>query len=218
LIRSFDPRLILVTDRVLAAGRPIEAIVASAIRGGVTAVELREKNLSDEDFVRLALRLKSILDPIGVPFLINDRVGVAAAAGASGVHLGQADASAAEARRVLGTSAVIGLSVETLEQAEAARGLDVDYLGVSPVFATPTKPDAAIPWGIEGLRRLRRRTDRVLVAIGGIGTANAAEVLDAGADGLAVVSAICSAADPEAAARSLRAVIDTRPRPGKGGS
>jgi thiamine-phosphate pyrophosphorylase len=218
LTRSFDPRLTLVTDGVLAGGRPIEAIVASAARGGVTAVQLRDKSLSDEDLVRLALKLKSILDPDGIPLLINDRVKVAASARASGVHLGQADVSVAEARRVLGPRAVIGLSVETLGQAETARDLDLDYFGVSPVFATPTKPDAGTPWGLAGLREIRRRTDRILVAIGGIGTANAADVLDAGADGLAVVSAICAAADPEAAARSLRAVIDARLPPGKGKS
>lgn len=214
--RSFDPRLILVTDSILAGGRPIEAIAASAARGGVTAVQLRDKSLSDEDLVRLALKMKTVLEPYGVPLLINDRVDVAAAAGAAGVHLGQMDASIEDARRVLGPSAVIGLSVGTLDQAEAARGLDIGYLGVSPVFATPTKPDAGTPWGLAGLRELRRRTDRILVAIGGIGTANAAEVLGAGADGLAVVSAICAAADPEAAARSLRAAIDAHLRAGKG--
>lgn len=218
MIRSFDPRLILVTDRVLAGGRPIEAIAASAARGGVTAVQLRDKSLSDEDLVRLALKMKTVLEPYGVPLLINDRVGVAAAAGAAGVHLGQADASVEEARRILGPSAVIGLSVGTFGQAEAARGLDIGYFGVSPVFATPTKPDAGTPWGLAGLGELRRRTGRILVAIGGIGTANAAEVLGAGADGLAVVSAICAADDPEAAARSLRAVIDAYLRAGKGDS
>jgi thiamine-phosphate pyrophosphorylase len=217
LSRSFDPRLMLVTDGVRADSRRIETIVASAARGGVTSVQLREKNLSDEDLVRIALGLIRLLEPYRVPLLINDRIGVAASAGAAGVHLGQQDASVDDARRVLGPGAVIGLSVGTPAQADAARGLDLDYLGVSPVFETPTKPDAGEPWGLAGLRELRRRTDRVLVAIGGIGAANGASVLAAGADGLAVVSAICSAADPEAAARDLRALVDAYPGQGRRG-
>jgi len=217
LTRRFDPRLILVTGSA-AAGRSLEETVASAARGGVTAVQLRDKAAPDEDLLRSALRLKAVLAPYGVPLLINDRVRVAAAAGAAGVHLGQDDAPVPEARRALGPEAVIGLSVETLGQAAAAEDLDVDYYGVSPVFATPTKPDAGTPWGLDGLRELRRRTGRALVAIGGIGAANAAAVLEAGADGLAVVSAICAAEDPEAAARSIRAVVDRTLRPGRKGS
>jgi len=204
----FDPRLYLVTDRALAGGRPLEEIVAAAVRGGVTAVQLREKLISDDDLLHLALRLKPLLVRAGVALIINDRPGVAAAAGAAGVHLGPADVSAAEARRVLGPAAVVGLSVGSLAQAEAARGLEIDYLAVSPVFATPTKTDAGRPWGLAGLRKLRSRSARLLVAIGGIGPANAADVLTAGADGLAVVSAICAAADPEAAARALRDIVD----------
>ncbi len=169
--------------------------------------------MPDDDLVRLALELKKILDPRGIPLFINDRVPVAAAAGAAGVHLGQGDASPRDARRILGPAAVIGFSVETLAQADAAADLEVDYLGVSPIFSTPTKPDTGPAWGLGGLRDLRRRTDRPLVAIGGIGADNAAAVLDAGADGLAVVSAICAAEDPEAAARSLRAIIDAHRRP-----
>jgi thiamine-phosphate pyrophosphorylase len=208
----FDPRLILVTDPVLPGRRPLREIVAAAVRGGVTAVQLRDKSADDGTLLALARDLKGILDPSGVALIINDRIAVAAAAGAAGVHLGQSDAPPAEARRVLGPSAVIGLSVETREQAEDAGDLDVDYLGVSPLFATPTKTDTGAPWGLDGLRDLRLRTHRVLVAIGGIAAANASSALDAGADGLAVVSAVCAAADPEAAARNLRSVIDGHPR------
>lgn len=218
MIRRFDPRLTLVTARIGAGGRPIEEIVAAAVRGGVMAVQLRDKSMPDAELIRLAFKLKSLLEPLGIPLLVNDRVNVAAESGAAGIHLGQRDASVAEARRILGPSAVIGLSVETPAQADAAEDLDLDYLGVSPIFATPTKPDAGTPWGLAGLRDLRRRTGRVLVAIGGIGADNAAAVLEAGADGLAVVSAICSAEDPEAAARSIRAVIDGPLRPRREGS
>jgi thiamine-phosphate pyrophosphorylase len=208
--RPFDPRLYLVTDRGLAAGRSVEEIVASAVRGGVTAVQAREKRLPTPDFVAAALRLKLLLARSGAPLIINDRIDVALAAGAAGVHLGQSDASPSEARRLLGPEAIIGLSVETMDQVRAAEGENIDYLGVSPIFTTPTKTDAGPGWGIEGLRRLRAATRLPLVGIGGISAANAAAVLEAGADGIAVVSAIMSAPDPETAARELRALIDLK--------
>jgi thiamine-phosphate pyrophosphorylase len=214
LSRRFDPRLYLVTDRGLSRGRPIDVVVEAAVRGGVTAVQIREKGCPAAEFLERALRLKALLDRFGVPLIVNDAVDAAAACRAAGVHLGQGDASITEARRLLGPEAIIGLSVETLEQAEAAAGLDLDYLSVSPVFSTPTKNFAGPAWGLDGLRHLRTRTPKPLVAIGGINASNAASVLAAGADGLALVSAICSAADPESAARELRTIIDhfrTRP-------
>jgi thiamine-phosphate pyrophosphorylase len=197
-------RLYLVTDRRLASPRAIEDVVPAAVRGGVTAVQLREKECSTRDFVELARKLKEILAPLAVPLIVNDRADVALAAGADGVHVGQSDMDCRDLRGILGSGAIIGLSVETLEQAERAAALPVDYLGVGPIFSTPTKPDAAPAWGIEQFAELRRRTRQVLVAIGGIHAGNAAQVMGAGADGIAVVSAICAAADPEAAARELR--------------
>lgn len=213
--RLLDLGLVLVTDRALCSGRPLEDVVQAAVRGGVSAVQLREKKCQPGEFIAIARRLKSVLQPNGVPLIINDRVDVALASGADGVHLGQRDLPVREARRLLGRDAIIGLSVETPAQALDAESLDVDYLGVSPIFSTPTKPDAGAPWGLEGLRSLRARTRRVLVAIGGIDASNAESVLAAGADGLAVVSAICASADPEAAARRLRNVVD-RFRMGQG--
>jgi thiamine-phosphate pyrophosphorylase len=146
--------------------------------------------------------------PIPVPLIINDRLDVALAIGADGVHVGQADISPAIIRRYL-PDAIIGLSVETLADVQAVQeqGLPVDYLGVSPVFATLNKPDAATPLGLLGLAAIRNLTSLPLVAIGGIGPGNAAGVLRAGADGLAVLSAICSAPDPERAAYELMAII-----------
>lgn len=212
--KPFDPRLYLVTGADIAPGRPIEQIVEAAVRGGVTAVQLREKTVSNTEFAERAARMKRILEGTGIALIINDRPDVAAACGADGVHLGQSDAGPSEARRALGTDAIIGLSVETLAQAEAAEALEVDYLGVSPVFETPTKNNAGPGWGLDGLIHLRARTNRLLVAIGGINAATAAAVLAAGADGLAVVSAICSASDPESAARELREIIERfLPRP-----
>lgn len=203
-----DWSLCLVTDRRLSAPRSIEDVVRAALRGGVTAVQLREKECATRDFVELARALKAILRPAGVPLVVNDRVDVALVAGADGVHIGQSDMAYGDARRLLGPDAIVGLSVETLEQAERAASLDVDYLGVGPVFPTATKADAAPAWGIEGLAALRRASRHVLVAIGGINRENVAAVIQAGADGIAVVSAICSAPDPEQAARDLRVAIN----------
>jgi thiamine-phosphate pyrophosphorylase len=203
-----DWSLYLVTDRGLAGPRSLPDLVAAAVRGGVTAVQLREKQCSTREFVELAHCMKVLLAPRGVPLIVNDRVDVALAAGADGVHVGQSDMDCRNVRRLLGSDAIVGLSVETMEQAERAAALDVDYLGVSPIFATPTKTDTASEWGLSGLAALRRASKHVLVAIGGIHASNAAEVVEAGADGIAVVSAICAAPDPEAAARELRRAID----------
>lgn len=202
--RPVDWGLYLVTDRQLAGPRPVEDLVRAAVRGGVTAVQLREKDLCAREFIELARRLKIFLADTGVPLIVNDRVDVALAARADGVHLGQSDMDPRDARRLLGPEAIIGLSVETMEQAAS---LDVDYLGVSPIFSTPTKPELTGGWGIEGLAGLRALSRHALVAIGGISAANAAEVIRAGADGVAVVSAICAAPDPEAAARELLRIV-----------
>lgn len=205
---SFDLRLYLVTDRPLCGGRDVVEVAVQAARGGATLAQLREKQCSTEECVVLAARLKAVLDPLGVPLIVNDRVDVALAVGAAGVHLGQTDMPAARARALLGPTAVIGLSVESEAQARAAEAEPVDYLGVSPVFATSTKPDAGLPWGLEGLRRLRALSRHPLAAIGGIGLDNAEAVMAAGAQGVAVVSALCAAPDPESSARLLLAAVN----------
>lgn len=204
-----DWRLYLVTDRELARGRPLENVVAAAVRGGVTAVQLREKNCSSREFIELGRALKRLLDPLRIPLIVNDRVDVALAVCADGVHIGQQDMDCASARRLLGPDAVIGLSIETVEQARAAVSLDLDYLGVGPVFPTATKLDAAPALGLTGLAEARAISVRPIIAIGGISLANTRLVMEAGAVGIAVVSAICAAADPERAARELRLAIDS---------
>jgi len=197
-------RLHLVTDSALCGARGILAVVEAAVRGGVTCVQLREKSLATRAFVERARALKAWLGPLGVPLLINDRVDVALACGADGVHVGQSDMAPEDVRRLM-PGGLIGLSVESLAQLDAAERAPVDYYGISPVFATRSKHDAAPALGLDGLRAIRAGTRRPLVAIGGIDAGNAARVMAAGADGLAVVSALCSSADPEAAARDLRA-------------
>lgn len=201
-------RLYLVTDQFCAGGRTLADVVAAAVQGGVTCVQLREKQLNTRDFVAQALALKDLLVPHGIPLVINDRIDVALACGAQGVHLGQSDMPVTQARRLLPPEVFIGWSVETLEDVARSAELPVDYLGVSPIFATPTKTDTLPPWGLEGLRQVRQATTAPLVAIGGIHVGNAREVLLAGADGLAVVSALCAVQDPCVAALRLRQLID----------
>ena len=192
----------LVTDRELCQGRGLEDVVMQAVRGGVAWVQLREKHLPTRGFVEQALRLKQRLAPAGVPLLVNDRVDVALAVGADG-DLGQQDMSVPSARRLLGPGAIVGLSVERWEDVEAAQDLEVDYLGVSPVFATATKTDTKGAWGLQGLARIRAYSRHPLVAIGGLNATNIADVVRAGADGIAVVSAVCGAPEPQQAAVDL---------------
>lgn len=206
--RALDLSVYLVTDRPLCLGRDLLDIVAQAVRGGATMVQLREKSASTREFVELARAVKALLAPLGVPLLINDRLDVALAAGADGLHVGQGDMHVLDARGLLGPEAILGLSTDTLEQALEAEGLPVDYYGVGPVFPTSTKTDFSHqPWGLDGLRALRPRISRPMVGIGGVGTANAAQIVASGADGVAVVSAICSAPSPEEAARALARAV-----------
>jgi thiamine-phosphate pyrophosphorylase len=198
----------LVTDHGLCRNRPLQDVVLKAVQGGVSCVQLREKDLSTRDFIGEAVAVKKILVPFHVPLIINDRVDVALACGADGVHLGQQDMPYAMARKLMGDQAIIGLSVETWEEVESVEKLDVNYIGVSPVFATPTKTDTKEPWGLAGLKKIKAFSRHTLVAIGGINASNAQSVAEAGADCLAVVSAVCSADDPVAAAVKLKNIMD----------
>lgn len=198
----------LVTDNAACRGKSLETIVLAAARAGVCCVQLREKKINSRLFLKKALALKSILEPLGIPLIINDRVDIALAAKADGVHLGQSDMPFEHARRLMGKDAIIGLSVETWEDVKNAQDLDVDYLGVSPVFLTPTKTDTKDPWGLEGLEKIKEYSRHPLVAIGGIDVSNAEYVINAGADSIAVVSAICSVDDPFDATQQLNIVFE----------
>lgn len=204
---KIDYSLYLVTDRSLSRGRATVEIVRAAVAGGVTCVQLREKSCGTREFIEEARALVAVLRDRGVPLIVNDRVDVALAAGAAGVHLGQRDMALADARRLGPPGWIIGISAESVEDAIRAEKEGADYIGVSPVFATPTKTDHATPLGLEGLRAIRAAVKIPLVAIGGIQMANARDVIRAGADGLAVVSAIASADSPQAAAAALRREI-----------
>lgn len=199
----------LVTDRGLCRNRPLRDIVLQAVQGGVAYVQLREKDISTRLFVEEARAIKKILEPYRVPLIINDRLDVALACGADGVHIGQDDMPYETARKLMGKDAVIGLSVETWEDVEASEKLNVSYIGVSPVFATPTKTDTKEPWGLDGLKKIKAFSRHPLIAIGGINESNARDVVEAGADCLAVVSAICAADNPAGATINIRNIIDS---------
>lgn len=206
--KKTDYSLYLVTDRRLSRGRSTLEIVRAAVAGGVTCVQLREKTCGTLEFIREAEAVKRFLDGQGIPLIINDRLDVALAVAADGVHLGQNDMPLEAARRIAGGDLLIGISAESLADAVAAAAGGADYIGVSPIYDTPTKTDTAPSLGLSGLRAIRAAVDIPLVAIGGLKTENAAAAIAHGADGVAVVSAIVSAEDPRRAARQLRAEID----------
>lgn len=201
-------KLYLVTDRDLSLGRPLEEVVSEAVAGGVTMVQLREKDASTGEFVELARRLMNVLKPLGVPLIINDRVDVALAVDADGVHIGQSDMAYEDARRLLGPGKIIGLSVENMEDLVKANELNVDYVGISPVYGTPTKTDTAEPFGLKGLRKAVELSSHPTVAIGGMNASTIADVIGAGADGVAVVSAICSAENIKEATSKLKTIVN----------
>jgi len=204
---AFDLSLYLVVGPDATAGRDVTSVALAAVRGGATMVQLRYKTGTSE-ILQSAREVIELLRPTGVPVIINDRVDLARALGAQGVHLGQDDTAPADARGVLGEDSIVGLSITDPAQLKNVDPTIVDYLGVGPVFETGSKPDAAPPLGLETFARIAGGVRLPVAAIGGINESNAANVIRAGADGLAVISAICAADNPEEAARTLAARID----------
>lgn len=205
--RVFDPLLYLVTDEDVAGGRSLLEIIGQAINGGVTMIQLREKTRSSRGFYQFAMEVMKRYGNTGVPIIINDRLDIAQAVDAHGVHVGQSDMPAEIAREILGPKKIIGLSVETIEQARDANNLDVDYIGISPVFHTPTKKDIKTPLGLDGIQEITSFSRHQIVGIGGINERNAIEVMKAGANGIAVVSAIIGQEDPTLASESLLKIL-----------
>jgi thiamine-phosphate pyrophosphorylase len=207
-----DLRLYALIDPAVAGGRTL-ADLAQRIAGSATLVQLRDKQGSTRALVEEARELTVVLAPLDIPLIINDRVDVALAAEADGVHVGQDDMSPADARLLLGRTAIIGLSIKTVEQAMAAPLELLDYVAIGGVYATASKEDAKAPIGIDGLRAvvqaIRTRDAKFpICAIAGINESNAADVIAAGADGVSVISALSLAADPTVTATNLRAVVD----------
>lgn len=197
-----DYTLYLCTDRALMHADTVEDAVRQALLGGVTMVQLREKDCPAREFYETAKKVKEVTEQFGVPLIINDRVDIALAVDADGVHVGQGDIPTAEARRLLGADKIIGVSARNVEQAEQAQADGADYLGVGAMFATGTKQDAKVI-SKEELRRIRAAVDIPIVAIGGIKTDNVNALRKTGIDGVAVVSAVIAADNIKAAAKEL---------------
>jgi len=193
----------LVTDRGLCSTRSVAEVVSEAVQAGVSLVQLREKELATRPFVEEARKIKALLAPYNIPLIINDRIDIALAVEADGVHIGQEDMPYPVARHLMGPDAIIGLSVESMDEVMRAEAYDVDYLGVSPIFDTPTKVDTKRSWGLEGLTAVRTASRHPLVGIGGLNGSNIPQAMVAGADSVAVVSAICAAPDPRQATANL---------------
>jgi thiamine-phosphate pyrophosphorylase len=201
--RRVDLSLYLIVDPEDCGPAGIGPLLESAIAGGVTAVQLRQKQASTRQAVAHARRVRAMLEPRGIALVVNDRVDVALAAGIDAVHVGQDDMDPHDVRRVMGPDAIIGLSLWEVGQSSGAEPAIVDYVGIGPVFPTQGKLDAVAPLGIAGFREIQSRVRVPAVAIGGIDATNVASVVRAGADGVAVITAICRAVDPRAAAHAL---------------
>jgi thiamine-phosphate pyrophosphorylase len=199
-----DYSLYLVTDRKLSLGRSTLEVVRQAVEGGVTAVQLREKEMDSREFYLEALGIRKYLRERGIPLIINDRIDIALAVDADGAHVGQEDLPLSVARKILGPGKIIGASVFTPEEARQAEAMGADYLGLSPIFVTSTKPELTNQIGLEGIGPIRRATRLPIIGIGSMNEGNAFSVIQAGLNGIAVVSAICGKPDVRAAAERIK--------------
>ena len=202
--QKIDYSLYLVTDRALSLGRSNLEVIEAAVGGGVTLVQLREKEASTREFYQEGLKIKHYLEAAHVPLVINDRIDIALALDADGVHLGHEDMPVDVARKIIGPDKIIGASAFTTEEAVAAESMGADYLGLSPIFVTKTKPELGEEIGIKKISSFKRSVKIPVVGIGSMNQSNAYVAVRAGLDGVAVISAICSQEDPRAAARALK--------------
>lgn len=201
---KIDYSLYLVTDRSFLGGKSIEEAVEEAIKGGVTLVQVREKDASSREFYEVALKVKKVTDKYKVPLIIDDRLDIAQAVDASGVHLGQSDLPLKLARNILGKDKIIGISVGNVAEAKEAEAAGADYVGIGTIFFTGTKKDIKTPIGIEGLTEIVKNIKIPSVAIGGINQENTKAVLKSGTNGVAVISAILGKKDIRGAAEEFR--------------
>jgi len=205
-MKGFDLSLYTILDPRFLRGRNLTEIACSLVRGGATCLQLRDKEASSRDLYEEARLLKASLRPLGIPFIVNDRLDIVLAVEADGVHLGEKDIPIREARRILGKGKILGASADTVEAATGAAQQGADYIGFGAIFPTETKQDARLG-SLALLPQVKREVSIPVVAIGGIKRTNAVEVLRAGADGLAVISDLLEAEDVEARAREFRALI-----------
>ena len=213
MTRQVDLTLYVVLDTGTTPPDRIPDLALAVVHGGATILQIRDKTSSARQLVDLARTVKARVRPLGVPVVLNDRVDIAAAAGVDGAHVGQDDLPPDAARSILGPDAIIGLSVTCAEEVTTVDPAVVDHVGLGPIFATSTKPDAAPSLGANGFRSVREMLNLPVVAIGGIGIRNVEDAIAAGADGIAVVTAVAHADDPQSAARHLLSLIqDARRR------
>lgn len=198
-----DYTLYLLTDRKIHEGKDLSRAVEEAIRGGVTLLQMREKEVSTREFYELALEMKELALSFKLPLIINDRLDIALAVDADGLHIGQDDLPLTAARKLLGPGKILGLSVSNVEEAVYGEENGADYLGAGAVYHTGSKDIAAPPIGPGGLKKIKDAVSIPVVAIGGIGLSNIHEVKETGVDGVAVISAILGSQDIESAARNL---------------
>jgi thiamine-phosphate pyrophosphorylase len=202
-----DLGLYVVTDEGLSRGQSHSLIARLALEGGADAIQLRDKSMGGRALMVQALKIRRLTKEAGKLFTVNDRLDIALACGADGVHLGQEDMALADARMLAPRPFIIGITVHDVDEAKEAGHGGADYVGLSPIFVTGSKADAGAACGVEMIRAVKSAVSVPVVAIGGIGPSNAREVLEAGADGLAVISAVVGQPDIVAAARRLKAVI-----------
>jgi thiamine-phosphate pyrophosphorylase len=200
---AVDWRLCFIADSEAAVGRDILQLIAEAVEGGATIIQLRGKKWTSREFLLLGMKAGRFLRPKKIPLIINDRVDIALACAANGVHLGQDDLPLPYAREILGKDRIIGISVASPLEAEAAEKDGADYVGAGPVFGTLSKKDLGPLLGLKGLRTIREKVKIPILAIGGISAANVVDVISAGADGVAVISAIADAKNPSQAATEI---------------
>ena len=206
--KPFLSRLYLVVSQEACLGRDLVKVTEQAIKGGIDMVQLREKQINTNNFTETAIRLKRMLYKYSIPLIINDNFQVALESRAYGIHVGNSDVPPSEIKKRWASCGLLGYSIEYIEQLSNSEIQYADYLGISPVFSTPTKTDTITEWGLDGIRNIRRLTDKPLVGIGNMNMNNAYDVIKAGADCLAVVSAICGAENPAKAAWAIRNEIE----------
>lgn len=206
--KCFNHRLYLVIAAENCPDGDFCKVAKAAIKGGVDLVQLREKGVNDALFLQRAISLKNILDEYHIPLIINDNLWVAQQVQAAGIHVGNSDISPVEIRKQWPETKLLGYSIEALEQVNSEKAIVSDCLGISPVFSTNTKKNTKVAWGLSGIETIRKMTQKPLIAIGNMQESNAFDVIKAGADCIAVVSAICSAQDPEKAAYLIRNQIE----------
>lgn len=205
-MNKIDLTLYVVTDRGILKGRDLCASIEEAIKGGATVVQLREKDVSSLEFYKIAIEVKEVTSKYNVPLIINDRLDIALACNADGLHIGQGDLPLETVRKIFGQDKIIGVSVRTVEEGLKAKENGADYLGVGAIYPTGSKDDATLI-GIERLKEIKEKIKLPIVAIGGISKNNCSEVIRAGADGVAVISAVFGKEDILKASKELKSLV-----------